>query len=125
MFEYLARPVASQVGLEPLRADRLCCRGNVNEQIDVLLEESPMVLADVTEHNPNVMHELASRQSKGKPYVIIAQEGTELCFRIKTERVFFFDVSDVGSVARCRQQLVEAIEAELESPQLQLLQTTA
>jgi hypothetical protein len=124
MFEYLARPVARAVSLEPLRADQLCHQGNLNQQIDILLEEAPVVLADVTEGNSNVMHELACRQNKGKPYVIVAEAGTNLPFRIREERVFFFDPRDVQSVDRCRQQIVEAVAVELNGRQLQLLETT-
>ena len=69
--------------------------GAINKQIMNLIYESDLVIADLTDNNPNVMYELAVRHTLGSPCIIIAEEGTKLPFDIASERTFFYS-NEIG-----------------------------
>jgi len=72
----LIEPAALQNNLKTLRIDTLSTTGATltNQIIDHLLK-AKVVIADLTEKNPNVYYELAIRHATFKPYVhIIAEE---------------------------------------------------
>lgn len=73
------------------RADHVPAPGIVTDQIIENLIEADLVVADLSDHNPNVMYELAIRHSQEKPFVQIAQEGTDLPFDIAPVHVVFYN----------------------------------
>ena len=60
---YVISPAAEEVGLKAERADDLSQPGSVATQIIQQLISAKMVVADLTELNPNVFYELAVRDS--------------------------------------------------------------
>jgi hypothetical protein len=56
------------------------------------LLEADLVIADLTEHNPNVMFELGVRMAEAKPVVLIKAKGTGPLFDVDNMlRVFEYD----------------------------------
>jgi hypothetical protein len=56
------------------------------------LMEADLVIADLTEHNPNVLFELGMRMAEDKPVVLIKAEGTGPLFDIDNMlRVFAYN----------------------------------
>ena len=62
--------------------------GSINRQVLEKIYTSDLVIANLTNINPNVMYELAFRHSVGKPAIVIAEVGTVLPFDVKDERAF-------------------------------------
>ena len=75
---------------EILVSHRIFEMGSINKQIIELIYKSDLVIANLTETNPNVMYELAIRHTLGLPVVTIAEKGTELPFDVSTERTIFY-----------------------------------
>lgn len=55
------------------------------------LRQSAFVIADVTEHKPNVFYELGLADGLGKEIVLLAKKGTELPFDITDVPVVFWE----------------------------------
>jgi nucleoside 2-deoxyribosyltransferase len=56
------------------------------------LMEADLVIADLTEHNPNVMFELGMRMAEDKPVVLIKAQGTGPLFDVDNMlRVFEYN----------------------------------
>lgn len=64
--------------------------GSITKQIVTEIYSSKLVIANLTDRNPNVMYELAFRHSLGKPVIMIAEKGTSLPSDIIMERTIFY-----------------------------------
>ena len=88
-FEFFLKPLIEECQLEAHRSKPL--RGDITRQIILDLIESPVVVADLTDANPNVYWELGVRQSFMHGTITIAQRGTEPPFDISTKGILFYD----------------------------------
>lgn len=52
--------------------------GSINDRVIRNIYDSDLVIANLTQLNPNVMFEIGMRYSFGKPALVIAEEGTRL-----------------------------------------------
>lgn len=106
---YIIEPVAQKCGYEPLRADSISKPGIITAQIIEHLIEDPLVIADLTGKNPNVLYELAIRHVIRKPAVQIIQTGESLPFDIAASRTIQVDHHDLHSVDTCKKELEQQI----------------
>ena len=63
LFKHLFQPVLEELGYNAIRADQIDKVGNITSQIIDFLVEAPLVIADLSEHNPNVFYELGIRHT--------------------------------------------------------------
>jgi hypothetical protein len=75
---------------EPTRADTLSEPGRITSQIIKLLIDADLVIADLTQNNPNVYYELSLRHAIGNPVIHMALEGTPLSFDVRDNRTIFY-----------------------------------
>lgn len=71
--------------------------GSINDRIIRSVYESDLVIANLTNTNPNVMFELAIRYSFGKPAIVIAEKGTKLPFDVIDQNTIFYVNDLVGA----------------------------
>ncbi|MCS3655205.1 hypothetical protein GGQ08_003296 [Salinibacter ruber] len=104
--------VGEQLGFDVTVAHKIDRPGNITRQIMELLFEARLVIADLTEHNANVMYELAVRHATGEPVVTIAQEETTPPFDIGPQRTKFYK-NTLGGVQDFKPTLLSAVKAAL------------
>jgi hypothetical protein len=75
---------------DPVRADTMNEPGRITSQIIELLNDADLVIADLTQNNPNVYYELSLRHALGKPVVHMALEGTPLSFDVQDNRTILY-----------------------------------
>ena len=80
--------------------------GSINDRIIRSIYEADLVIANLTNTNPNVMYELAIRHSFGKPAIVIAEEDTKLPFDVVVENTIFYRNDPTGA-NELKQQLIE------------------
>lgn len=80
--------------------------GSINDRVIRSVFESDLVIANLTNTNPNVMFELAIRYSFGKPAIVIAEKGTKLPFDIIDENTIFY-VNDPAGANDLKQSIIE------------------
>lgn len=85
-------PVAEELNYEVLRADLIQTVTDISDSILEQLDNSDIVIADITNANPNVMFELGYRFSNKKPYLILTQSLSEIPFDIKGIRALEYTV---------------------------------
>lgn len=80
--------------------------GSINDRVIKSVYESDLVIANLTNTNPNVMFELAIRYSFGKPAIVIAEQGTKLPFDVIDENTIFY-INDPAGANDLRQNIIE------------------
>lgn len=79
--------------------------GSINNQVIVEIYTSDLVVANLTELNPNVMYELAIRHALKKPVIMIMEKGSKgLPFDINNERTIFY-INDSQGVLDLKEEL--------------------
>lgn len=95
-------------GIKVVRADRIAKPGKITSQIILEVQRADVLVADLTNLNPNVMYELGIRQATNKPSVLIAKKGTTLPFDLQAYRTVFYDLG-LDEIANARKELAEQI----------------
>ncbi len=112
-YERFLKPLIEECQLEAHLSKPL--RGDITRQIILDLVKSPVVVADLTDANPNVYWELGVRQSFMHGTITIAQEGTKLPFDISSKGILFYDSTHLDE-DDFRNSFKAAIEDCLEHP---------
>jgi hypothetical protein len=76
IFENLFKPAFEEIGYICERAEPMT--GNLTESIVRKLRFSTVVLADITDKNPNVFYELGIRHSLSKRTIVVAQNSNDV-----------------------------------------------
>jgi hypothetical protein len=89
------------------RADEISEPGMITSQILQVIQDYDLVLADLTEHNPNVFYELAVRHAIEKPIIHVIDTHWRIPFDVSGFRTIAFDFTDLNSVADAIKQIQE------------------
>jgi len=91
---------------EVRRADEIEEPGMITSQVLREVQESELVVADLTGHNPNVLYELAVRHAIEKPIIhVIEPKHSKIPFDIYDFRTIEFDLSDPDSIENAVEDL--------------------
>ena len=110
VYKYLIAPVCEELGYRPVRVDHVNAVDNINATIINYLKTAPMVIADMTDHNPNAFYELGFRQALELPLVPIIRVGERLPFDVMTTRTVFYD-TDVSKIEESKENLKSKIQS--------------
>lgn len=114
-FERFLRPLIEKTSqLQAIRSEPL--RGDILRQIITQLIVCPIVVADLTDRNPNVFWELGVRQSFKHGTITVAEEGTEIPFDLGVKGTLFYYPKNHIKNATFITQFDKAIKDCLEHP---------
>lgn len=117
LLKYVIGPVASERGYAAIRADQIAEPGLITSQIIQHVAEDALVIADLTERNPNVFYELAIRHALRRPLVQMISQGERIPFDVAGMRTVEIDIQDLDSVERAKQDLSGQIDAVEKKPE--------
>jgi len=116
ILKHVIRPAAQECGYDTKRADEISEPGIITSQVIQLIVNAPLVIADLTDRNPNVFYELAIRHALKKPLVQIIRKGEALPFDVAATRTIAVDHHDLDSVATAKKEIVKQIKAVEKDP---------
>jgi hypothetical protein len=104
------QPLVAEVGFEPVRVDDIFEPTIIINDIKNSIAEASVVIAEVSEANPNVYYEVGLSHALEKPTFLLAQKGTKLPFDVGPHRCIFYETTIPG-----RARLQEALRRSLET----------
>ncbi|TET08033.1 MAG: hypothetical protein E3J86_11490 [Candidatus Thorarchaeota archaeon] len=105
VLKLIIRPAVIDFGYKAIRADEIQETGNITSQVIKMCINSDLVIANLTDSNPNVFYEMAIRHAIGKPIIQIIQKSQTIPFDIKQERTLTYDKETPSSFFDCQNQL--------------------
>lgn len=122
ILKHVISPALRDCGYKPTRADQISEPGMITSQVIQRIVDDPLVIADLTERNPNVFYELAIRHAIRKPLVQLIKKGEQIPFDVAGTRTIHVDHHDLDSVEQAKSEIcaqVKSLEknpANLETP---------
>lgn len=104
------KPVIEKYGYTVDMAHKIFESGQITIQVFGILVNADVVIADLTDQNPNVLYELGLRHAMGKPVIQVMKEGQELPFNIKDIRTIMFKLSDHKKMKAAKKELEQYIK---------------
>jgi hypothetical protein len=102
---------AEEFGYKVKRADEDADPGMIGDRVISDIAHAELVVADLTDLNPNAFYELGIRRSTEKPTIHVARSGTQLPFDNVAHRTIFIDLTDWQSIKEGRARLAASARA--------------
>ncbi len=103
-YEFGIREPVNEAGCLCERCDRDIFTGDILDRIKDRIATANVVIADMTGSNPNVYLEVGYAWGKGIPTLLVAREGEELKFDVKTQKCIYYK-----NITHLRRQLMECM----------------
>jgi hypothetical protein len=100
-----------EFGYHVKRADEDVDPGMIGDRVVTDIIHADLVIADLTDLNPNAFYELGIRHSTEEPTIHMAKAGTVLPFDNVSHRTIFVDLTDWQSILQARARLAESARA--------------
>ncbi len=110
-------PAIRDAGFEPKRADELFSTGSVVEQIWEEIEKSSVLLADLTNKNPNVFYELGLAHADSKPVVFTSGNLDDVPFDLRHLRVIIYEVREPRWADKLQQNITDYLKNARDEPE--------
>lgn len=115
-YKSIYKKTIEKIGYASLRADELFGPKPIISDIIEGIAESDIVLADLTNKNPNVNYELGIAHSFGKPTILVAQSLEDISFDYQHIRIGFYDTRDPDWQDRLADYITKSIKRIEENP---------
>jgi hypothetical protein len=116
----LIEPAIQELGLRLVRADQIGEAGLITAQVIEHIVRSPLVIADLSYHNPNVFYELALRHAVRRPIVQVIRSADRVPFDLQPFRTIIIDNSSIYTLVpkldTYRAEISAQIRMAMESP---------
>jgi hypothetical protein len=114
LYREVIKPEADELDFEVVRVDEIHGPGIILDDIRRQIEGAHVVIAEISQPNPNVFYELGYAHALGKPAVLLVrrQQGRDMPFDIRGYRAIFYD-DTIGGKRAVQTALREHLRAIL------------
>ncbi|HHX7186606.1 TPA: hypothetical protein ACVG9G_000416 [Bacillus thuringiensis] len=109
VLKYIIEPVCKELNFEVTRVDKINSVDRIDNTIIEHLKNADLVIADMTEHNPNAFYEMGFRHALGKPLIPIMEEETQIPFDVANLRTITYATNDLDKAETAKQRLRDTI----------------
>jgi hypothetical protein len=110
-------PAIESAGFDAKRADDLYRPGNIVNDIWNYTKESSVVLADLTDKNPNVFYELGLAHAITKPAILITASMEDVPFDLRSLRVIEYNKNSPNWGDILQNKISKALQETLKNPE--------
>ena len=111
-------PAIQKAGLTPVRADaEIFGAGKIMDQIWAGINESKVLVAELTTRNPNVFYELGLAHALEKPVVLVSSNEDDVPFDLHHIRVIYYDMTDPFWGQKLLEKVAENILSAIKNPE--------
>ncbi|MDP1800441.1 MAG: hypothetical protein Q8L81_03765 [Bacteroidota bacterium] len=96
LYEDVIKEVCKEFKLQVLRGDETYGPGLILSDITKQINESKIIIAEISPANPNVFYEVGYAHALNKPTILIADKSTKLPFDVSPFRTLFYENSIPG-----------------------------
>lgn len=113
VYEHVIKRAVRQAGFDCLRADEIPNTGPIPERVKEELRDADLVLADLSDRNPNVFYELGFRHALGKPSITISDDVSTLPFNLSNYSTIQYTTSELAAADIARDNITKFARALL------------
>ena len=107
---YMIKPVLSELEYQMILADERYIVGMISAKTIKEIINADIMIADISDNNPNIFYEIAIRNSLNKPLIILKQPAQGQLFEINKERILSVD----GSSPRLWHDTITKLRIEIQ-----------
>lgn len=111
ILKHIITSSVEQLNYTIIRADKISEPGIITTQIIEHIVDANLVIADLTDKNPNVFYELAIRHAIRKPLVQMIKKGEVIPFDVAATRIIQFDLQSLDSVAAAKEEIISQVKS--------------
>jgi hypothetical protein len=117
-FSKIYEPAIKKAGLRPVRADaEIFGTGKIMDQVWSGINAAKVLVAELTNRNPNVFYELGLAHALKKPVVLVSSNEDDVPFDLKHIRVIYYDVTDPFWGNKLLEKVAENILSAIRNPE--------
>lgn len=115
-YQKIYKPAIEQCKLVARRADSIYRPSPILHDIWNFINDSALVLADITGKNPNVMYELGLSHAIAKPAIIISNNIDDVPFDLRSLRILLYNTHNPSWAEELKTSITKAITETIDSP---------
>ncbi len=116
-YQLIYEPAIRKAGLTPVRADNeIFGTGKIIDQVWSGINSAKVLIAELTNRNPNVFYELGLAHALEKPVVLISSNENDVPFDLQHIRVIYYDVNDPFWGNKLMEKVAENILSAIKNP---------
>ena len=115
-YKHIYEPAIESVGLRAKRADSLFRPSPIIRDIWQYINQSKILIADITGLNSNVMYELGLAHAISKPVIIISDSIESVPFDLRFLRILLYDVRDPNWSYLLKDKIIKSVKEIIDSP---------
>lgn len=97
LYNDVIKPICEELGYETIRADEFYTSTPILQDIIESIQNSTVIIAEITPDNPNVFYEIGYSHAIGKPTILLCDRKREkLPFDLSSFRTLFYENSIAG-----------------------------
>lgn len=112
-YEDIIKPTVTSANLKPLRADEIYGTQPIIHDIWDQIWKARLVVADVTQRNPNVNYELGLCHALGVPTILLTQTMEDVPFDYRHRRCILYQTVKATWAEDLRDRLIKTVRAVL------------
>ena len=91
LYERVIKPEVEKAGFQPWSPDDASPEFRLIDEVRLTIKESDLVIADLSDNNPNIMYEIGWAQASRKPVLLMSRDINLVPFNLLGSRVLLYD----------------------------------